>query len=342
MGKSAGSLRARQITSSSSGQRSRVTPKAYHFDGSTMYAVLGTPWEPLGQSYSMEITGETDDVVNAASAIGSENTRGISVLFGGAGYSYLDVDGLVDNSTVAGLDPDKVYTFKAEGDSSGTKLVVQNVVTGATAAVAKTVGQDDVVRIGNSSAGTSYWGGPLWGLRLTDDSPLQNRTVMVGNNARYVQLNNAINLPFADGFEIEFDYLRQDFNGTASARVVGEDTLDDYIQLNDSGNVNPNAIIFRSDSISRLFADALEDIAQGQHCNIRLAFDGGSALTCFVDGVAKGGTLGAPSGTEVNFNRLYRGDSATNMVNSGAAIGNVRFENLTTGDTWFYALENET
>ena len=71
--------------------------KVYDFNGTTMYATMGTGWEPLGLPYSIEFKAITDDVDAAAYAVAKDTATGVGVLFGGvaAGIPEATIGGAV-------------------------------------------------------------------------------------------------------------------------------------------------------------------------------------------------------------------------------------------------------
>jgi hypothetical protein len=315
----------------------------YTFNGTNQYATMGTGWEPLGLPYSIEFKAITDDVGTAAYAVAKDTAEGVAVFLGGGTYIY---DGITTPSTISatgGLVADTEYTYVVNANATETTLTV--ITEGIGTEVSKTVGQGELTTIGATGVPGTYWGGPIWGLRLVDDSPLQDRTVMVGDKTRYVELTNEIVLNASDGFEIEFDYVRFDYSasGTSLTIPLGDDAGAARIQIYDSAHASqPSTVQYRTTSSSRNWVGALADIAQGQHCNLKIVCSGptGNSLELFVDEVSKG-SISAPADPTFTINRLYRANAGS-IVPAGANLGNVRFENTTTGDTWVYALEDET
>ena len=317
-------------------------PFVYNFNGTDMYATMGTGWEPLGLPYSIEFKAITDDAATGAYALSEDTARGVGILLGGAIYNYLDVNDLVDSSTVAGaVTADTEYTYIVNADASGTTLTV--VADGDIGEPSKTVGQGELTTIGATGVPDSYWGGPIWGLRLTDDSPLQDRTVMVGDKVRYVQLNNSITLPAADDWVISFDWIRYDNDAahTGTTKVLGATDDSSNVSITDTQNATAaNRLTLTNSGTNVVILAALDGVVEGQHC--RVVFTKvGDTQSVTVDGVETGtGSVAAASLGDFAIDRLLKTNDSPAGV--GSAFGNFIFENTTTGNTWVYALEDET
>jgi len=309
-------------------------PYVYNFDGSTMYATMGTGWEPLGLPYSIEFTAITDDVGAGAYAV-AKDTKGVGVFSNSGIYTYLNINAVGDSSSVSSLLPDTQYTYVVTADGEGTTLTV--VTDGNIGEVSKTVGQGDLTTIGATGVPASYWGGAIWGLRLTDDSPLQDRTVMQADGDRYVQLNTTIALD--TDFEIEFDYIRQDRTGTNATRIIGSTDGSSYVALYDTGSALAGYIRVDFGANFKQSTDALTGVAIGQHVNIRLR-SVGDQFDCYVDGVLKDDDSTTRPVGSLEIDQLYQG--GVNTAEAGSGLGNVKVTDLTTGDTWIYALEDES
>jgi len=316
-------------------------PYVYDFNGTDMYATMGTGWEPLGLPYSIEFKAITDDVDAAAYAVAKDTATGVGVLFGGGTYIYDGITTPGTLSTTGGLVADTEYTYVVNANATETTLTV--ITEGTGTEVSKTVGQGELTTIGATGVPGTYWGGPIWGLRLTDDSPLQGRTVNVGDKVRYVQLNNTITLPAADDWVISFDWIRYDNNvaHTSSTKILGAADDSSNLNITDTQNVvAANRLNLKNSGVNISILAALDGVVEGQHC--RVVFTKvGDTQSVKVDGVETGtDSVAAASVGDFTINRLLKTDTSPSGV--GSALGNFVFENTTTGDTWVYALEDET
>ena len=309
--------------------------KVYDFNGTTMYATMGTGWEPLGLPYSIEFKAITDDVTTAALAVSKDTAEGFGVLSGNADYGYDGVTNPNLTATSAGLSADTEYTYLVNATGGGTTVTV--ISAGTETEVAKIVGQGELTTIGASGVPDTFWGGPIWGLRLTDNSPLQGRSVMDIGNTRYVTLDNEILI--AGAFEIELDAIRGNHTSDRGC-LLGGNSVDTGITLmtRNSDGVPADQLELKTTTSTKNVDGALSNIAYGQHYTLKVTRDGSNNVSLFIDG----GQVGTTTALAGSLSITTIGAAEGGALNQAGSIGNVRVTNTGSGDTWIYALEKIT
>lgn len=317
----------------------------YTFDGVDQYATI-PDWTPNGLPFSVEIKAAPMAVDGLEHRLWS----GDAVLPAGRitttdrwGFRYTDVTGTARNLSSASLGAiaGQVANVLWNNTASNSQIRVDGEGVGNTN-IAKSSSADPISLIGaGTSAPAQLWHGPLWSLKLNDDSPIQNTNVCRADSARHVDLASTMWLFGLGAWEIEFDYIRLDKTGTAAPYVMGSQDGQSRVSLYDSGAAFPDRIqVVRGGSDVTDFDGALADIAQGQHCTVKITFAFGVGMYCYVDGVEKGGPFGAANATDLPIDQLYSANGG--YPGSGAAFQNIRITDITNDREWLYTLDEGT
>jgi len=190
------------------------------------------------------------------------------------------------------------------------------------------------------------WHGPIWNLRLTDNSPIQNEWANFGDASRYGVLDDSIVIPAGNALEIEFEWIRQDTaSGTGLVELMGNGGTTSEkttVSIWDSGSSNPDT--FRVDLLSgnaASFAGALSNVAQGQHCSIKFVQEAGPSpqQSLYVDGELIETRTQEGGQTRWEFDRFGWNSNIGRQLPTGSALKNIRITDLTEGKEWFYPLD---
>ena len=186
--------------------------------------------------------------------------------------------------------------------------------------------------------GANYHNGTIQYLTITDRSPIQDTSVVMGNDSVYATVPT---ITLANDFEIEFDMIRQDTASGASNSFILSKNVGTLFtcRVYDTGHASlANNLRLVSGGGLINFTAALAGVANGQHVNIK--FTRVSNLnTCYVDGVAVGGTT-TVGGNIVIDTLMIHPNRSTTPLPTGCAIQNLR---LTAGGlNWFYPMNEGT
>lgn len=313
----------------------------YEFDGSTMYATIpdwtpnGLPFEVSVEAIPLTVDGTvqrlygTTGIGPYAELQASTNVpRPVFRNTSGSGRAVTGAPAAVVGQNIT-------MNTVLNGASAPTQWLatINNFVNGLTDTAA--VGAAQVLNlIGASPAASSHFHGPIWNLRLADNSPLQNRYVCYGNGSRYVQLENPIVLE--GDFEIEFDWIRQDGTGTASAAVLGSTIDDTYLDIWDSGSAAPGRLRIRIGGGNGLIENAYANVAIGQHCRSKLVRTG-TSNELFIDGVSVGSATRAGTARIDLIGSIVAGGGRQIPTNS--TLQNVIIRDLGRSLTWEFKLD---
>jgi hypothetical protein len=124
--------------------------------------------------------------------------------------------------------------------------------------------------------GTGYVG-TVSNLELTDNAPIQGVSELIGNNARYIDLDQYIEL--TGTFDITFNWIRVDANSTgAKTAIMGNATTGIYLWDNDD-------ITVTTATGTATFTDALLNKAQAKQVVIRIVRNSANLVTVYVDAI---------------------------------------------------------
>lgn len=313
----------------------------YEFDGATMYATIPR-WTPNGLPFSVSVNGVVL-TVGGNTYLNGDNEYGLRITGESVPRTalyYTDPAGsntnlIVNDTSVAGVATDNLASFTGAGAEftvNGT-MVSNGTPSGITRGV-------DIIGAYNT-AGTNSFHGPIWNVALTDNSPLQNRSVCYGDGARYVQLDAPLTL---DGeYDVEFALIRQD-NGVADywAILAGESNTSQLgiIIWNTAAASNPNKISIYTDAgAATTIGDVFDDVALGQHCKVRVVREADNTHSVYVDGVLKTTTaaLGGSLYVDTFASRAIHPNSLKMPANS--ALGDIIIRDLTNNREWNYQLD---
>jgi len=183
------------------------------------------------------------------------------------------------------------------------------------------------------SLGTGY-SGTVSNLYLTDSAPIQGVTVCYGNNARYFDLDQYIEL--TGTFDISFNWIREDAVSTQTTVMGNMDSLTtSSIHLT---NAATNDIILEIGAGTITFSDVLVGKDVGKQVAIRIYRDEDDLISCEVDGFPAG-TAQTLAGT-LTINSFGKG--ATNqLLNTDSALHGVEITD-SSGRLWDFPLDEGT
>lgn len=319
----------------------------YTFDGTTMYANF-PGWTPNGLPFSVEVSAVLLSDINGT-LVGSASASTQAPYYAkstGAvesmGWTRTDasVGIFVGPDPAHGLNEPNTYIFTATAENSiSSRNGVDGNVYGPPAALSS-----DSVPIGaiasRSNTGVlNPWHGPIYNLKLTDNSPLQNRYTLDGDGVRYVSIP-AFSWGDADEISLRASVIRRDSTaGESSVAVLG--LLGDgttYLMMRDSNHpTQPNAVLFSVNGALYLVNNALQNVAQGQHIDLRVYTDAG---VTYVE--VDGGLIGSaahPIGAS-SFDMIGAWSTGPfGQIPINSALGDVILENLTTGEYVEYRID---
>tara|TARA_R110000803_G_C11980115_1_gene320656 strand:- start:1927 stop:2721 length:795 start_codon:yes stop_codon:yes gene_type:complete len=190
--------------------------------------------------------------------------------------------------------------------------------------------------------GTDYHSGTLSGLLFADAAPMQNRTSVVGNQARYCSLTTAITLPTTSDWIIELEWLRynKDPSGVAQTGLLGQVDLSSTFYVYDTAQAsNPNraALLTSGNDIYFLGGAHFGNVPEGNSCKVKL-IKTGTSFALYVDDDLKETKVQAGTGDFII--EQLGASSSTRPLGIDAQLGNVRITDSTLSKEWYYTLEN--
>ena len=304
----------------------------YEFDGATMYATIpdwtpnGLPFEVSVEAVPLTVDGTVKMVVHGTSGNHyiSQHSANLGRYRSEGNAAPISI---IDNASIS---EGKPVDWVMNAAPDGTQF--ENVSSGDSVDVSIA---SPLAYVAANNVGAQPFHGPIWNLRLTDNSPIQDTDACFGDANRYVQLQAPIVL--AGDFEIEFDWIRQDGTGTGTVWLFGaEGSTASIISVYDSGHAaTANRLNVRAGGEDYIFDNALSDVALGQHFNVRVVRSGGQA-ELFVDAASKG-TVAASNGT-MTIDQICAGNTS-NQLPTNSALQNIRIRDLTEGRSWEYKLD---
>ena len=313
----------------------------FQFDGTDQYATIPA-WRPNGLPFEVSVNGVPLTVdATPRRLFGNPSGSDYSVYSSSATQwvgRWKEQDGTLQvltattgsllNQTVrASLATD---TTKTQLDVNTTSLDKQE----------KAGIQNAVTAIAGTAAGAQLFHGPIWDVRLTDYSPIQNTWVVNGNATRYVQLENPIVL--AGDFEIEFEWIRRDTaSGTSRVGLMGSSGstfLNVYVR--DTNNASsPSSFFFETGEQQIFVGGAFDNVALGQHCRCKFSVSG-SNWTFEIDGAVVGSGGNYAAGNAVI--GLIGNMNTPALLPADSSLANVRITDITNSLRWHYPLTDPT
>mgnify|MGYP003670109164 FL=1 len=312
------------------------------FNFGTAHAIIDTPWVPLGLPWSISVTTKgstnTNACLLAGALVASGGFQDLSIVAGSTGLTYLKADTLTNaNVNGLGLDNDIVPTYwNITATGAETTGTVSTATSGAAGPPAASKAAQPYTTIGKTGDLTLPYVGVIKDIYFTDDSPIQGDTYHVGDNTTQGLLSAPV--PIAGEFDISVDWVRSAAStsnfafGSANnpGNVQGEAALRLY---NENGGGNIHEVRLYTGSGSVRFTNALVDIADGQHFNIRLYRDSSNDVYLEIDGVPfAGGPINNTAGG--TFDRI--GANAGTDLDEGA-YGNLNVSSLSSNRFPVYA-----
>jgi hypothetical protein len=318
-------------------QGSTIPLFGYRFDGATMYAQTTGGFVPGGFPFTIACVAYAEELPEAAAS-----HRVWTGLTDSVHFRQSDVNGYVlalgtgTASTRAGGAIERRMQIVGRCSPEDTILSIDGVsgTVGTPADIGS--GNTGLTTLAANIDGTDLFF-PGWVSRVLciDRSPLQNRIVPYSTTNRWANTGTLANASAA--FIIEFDWVRQEASGTGSLRILGNSDETSRIVLADTGNFNPNNFILVVGGQNLTIANALEGIAIGQSARYRvekIAPAGPAQL--FIDGRLVGATSPYVDANDFELDQLGSA-GGTNPFRGG--LGNIRLQNLTTGEEWFWPMD---
>lgn len=309
----------------------------YEFDGATMYATIpdwtpnGLPFEVSVEAVPLTVDANGRTILSHATS-SSRYVRSISNAIQERWENLASAFPILSaNSAIAQGAPVEV---ESANTASGTTLQANAVQAQDATGFKVDSAINPLSKIGADGPlnAAGYFHGPIWNLKLIDDSPIQDTTACVGDANRYVQLENPIVLE--GDFEVEFDWIRQDQTGAGVNSLVSGGT-NSLINIDDSGAAAPDRFRLITELGSLAVDNALQNVALGQHCAIKVV-RASDNVDVLVDSVSVGG--GVRTGAfAVQFFGTNKG--AANDLPANAALQNVIIRDLTNNRTWEFKLD---
>jgi hypothetical protein len=306
-----------------------VPANYFYFNGVDQYATI-PGWNPGGLPYEISLTTTPANTTTSV-MLGTDDSQALGrsssifFLLGSWFSNFTDQAGAQINMNEGAITPGIQKTPKATFTSEESSyLVTDPPVIGAGVAGTFVDGDRDFKIIGAGSATGNFYTGPIGGIRLIDNSPLQNNTYVVGDNTYTALLDTPF--PVVGDFNFSFDWQRTDTpTGTSQQRMWSDPAGDNLtnIAIHDSGAGNPGLIqISVGGGAINNYLNALDDIQLGQYFNITVTRTAGT-LRLYIDGVAHPTTH--PSNDDGQIGRLG-GRYAGASVRFNGPIGNFVFQ----------------
>jgi hypothetical protein len=318
---------------------------SYTFDGLAMYAAM-LAWIPNGLPFDVSVEGTllTVDLTNRRLLSAAGNVPGY--LYNQATtdlrMNYAALDAAVTPlamGTVVASEPFKIQGRFEGGGSAGVRDGVQ---TSVNAKLSESFEANGIAVIAaNIGGNTNFWHGPIKQLKLIDRSPIQDTSAQMGDNVRYGELP-LMAIPASDDFTVSFDWLREDRDGVSAQRALNNETDSNSILLTDTANANPDRFSLVINGLFVNAANALERIALGQHCHIDcIVTKGDTRMALLIDGEQVAAVVSANVTNDWAVDEIGSSQAASTLA-AGAAIQNLSVTNNSTGERWFYPLDEGT
>lgn len=275
-----------------SGPMSRVVPQGspigfggtlprwfMDFDGTTQVGTLATPWVPNGIRYNTEYYTSSDLYSSKFVMSATSSQRSDRTTVTGVQSYYRDIDLTSQTASVAGLPDNGIRRNVTAYFATGVVATCNGVGGAFQPFVAQSNLQRPIVYIGGDAAGLPSFHGIVADIALKDASPIQGREYIAGTATNNTDgfgatLDTGIVFDSDEFFEIEFDWVRTDKDGTNYSTIVGNMSQSSpYLRCNDSGHTQPDDVFMFIGATNIRFIGALQNTAQGQHCHIKITRD---------------------------------------------------------------------
>lgn len=171
-------------------------------------------------------------------------------------------------------------------------------------------------------------------VRKTRTDALFGQNVQDGNSDRLVELQNAATIPANDDFRLSYAWIRQETSGTDESDMLGTVSADHYVKMHDTDG---NNVQIRCSGANKNYSGTpLDAIAVGEMVQVEH-----SRISGLHDLGLNGVFVGASAGTQNAFSieRLCGRLGGGRSIKAGGPMGNILLENLTTGESWYWPLD---
>lgn len=301
----------------------------FRFNGTDQYATIPA-WSPLGHPFHIgvnftptNVDGVRATVIAAASDYNLDilTTDVIEQSWQGVNADHLDALGSVTE--------DEAVNFTFDADGRITDVV--GVSTVQTADSDKNILRPAISVIGSKTTPGAYFEGEIWGLTLTDNSPIQNVDTIPGDGVNYLTLNTDITI--TGDFTIEWDEIVAKGisrgicgNDTGSSRVRSEQIV--------------NAVLLRTSGDDASIVNHYEGVANGQHVHVKISRTGSTAraeLDRWLNPV------GNSAAGDFHMQRIYSyGAGSGSIMPTGGVVQNLVVTDLAGDRQWIWKLDEPT
>lgn len=295
-------------------------PYALSINGTSDYVAIPS-WTPKGARYSVELEYTAGDAATFQHLVAADDKWRLQQLATGeVGVSYEDTGDTVRSAGVAGVVDGQRVVVRAdfEPDSVTARALGQSDTNGN---APKTAPSGFTTIGANSDRNLRFASGQLHTCSLVDRSAIQGRYAPTGDNTMYGSMASAITM--TGDLTIEWDLLRLDKDGTFAQAVLGCVAGNECsIWMNDSSHASAQNIVWNISGNAVALAGVFSDVAQGQHCRVKLERTGTTAKA-YIDGQEV--ATAACSAANYTVDQVFR--SATAGILKNSAVANLRITN---------------